>query len=135
MELKKQIKGFYFPGRLSQENYHISRIFTPNSKLKEYLIKWNNKERFDLPYSHSLYQIILSLKEVILSNRLFDENNPSIILCDSELEEALDCKALHVYEIGFFCCKQLQIIEQKNKEPTSSLVFNDLLNFREKQGK
>jgi hypothetical protein len=41
----------------------------------------------------------LAFKEIITAEELFDPQNPSIILCDSALEEAIDVKAFHVSEI------------------------------------
>ena len=40
-----------------------------------------------------------TLKDVVINEKLFDPRNPSVILCSSELEEALDRKALHVTEL------------------------------------
>jgi len=40
------------------------------------------------------------LKEIIGDEELYDPDNASIVLCDHELETALDVKALHLTEIG-----------------------------------
>ena len=48
--------------------------------------------------SHSL-QILTILKDVISSEKMFDERNPSVIICSKPLEAALDQKALHVTEV------------------------------------
>jgi hypothetical protein len=44
-------------------------------------------------------QLLLALKRVITAEKLFDPHNPTIIMCDWALEEALQMKALHVSEL------------------------------------
>lgn len=39
------------------------------------------------------------LKETIFTRGLYDDNNPCIILCDKDLEQTLDLKALHSAEV------------------------------------
>ena len=39
------------------------------------------------------------MKDIIRGEKLFDLQNPSIIICSNELEEAINMKALHVTEI------------------------------------
>jgi len=48
---------------------------------------------------YTLAEILTILKDVIRGEQQFDENNPSVILCSRDLEEALNMKALHVTEI------------------------------------
>ena len=43
----------------------------------------------------------MALKKVIATEKLFDPQNPTIILCDQDLEDAIDVKALHVSEIKY----------------------------------
>jgi hypothetical protein len=42
-----------------------------------------------------------------MEEKLYDENNASIILCDEALEEALNLKYLHLGELRENVCKQL----------------------------
>jgi hypothetical protein len=44
-------------------------------------------------------QILTVLKDVISSEKMFDEKNPSVIICSKPMEQALDQKALHVTEV------------------------------------
>ena len=44
---------------------------------------------------------MLELEKLIKSERMFDEWNPTVIMCSPNLEEALNVKALHVTEIRF----------------------------------
>ena len=41
------------------------------------------------------------MKRVIANDKLYDPQNPTVVLCDQRLEEALDVKALHVSEIRY----------------------------------
>ena len=45
--------------------------------------------------------MLTALKRVIANDKLYDPQNPTVVLCDQRLEEALDVKALHVSEIRF----------------------------------
>jgi hypothetical protein len=44
-------------------------------------------------------QVLQYLKDLISRETLYDEANKVIILCNAELEDALDMKALHLTEI------------------------------------
>ena len=46
-----------------------------------------------------LMQVLLALKEIVSREQLFDRRNPTLIICNSELEDALEMKALHITEI------------------------------------
>ena len=69
--------------------------FKPISKLHAYITLRTgiNKSLF------TLAEILTILKDAIRGEGLYDEKNPSIILCSRDLEEALNMKALHVTEI------------------------------------
>ena len=69
--------------------------FKPSSKLYYFVRSKGgvNKTLF------TLAEILTILKDAIREEGLYDEKNPSIILCSAHLEEALDMKALHVTEI------------------------------------
>ena len=55
-----------------------------------------------------------NLKVIVRSEKLFDLKNPSIIMCDHDLEIALDMKDLHVTEIRNQILKQLTLVSQQN---------------------
>ena len=46
-----------------------------------------------------ILQVLLALREIVSREKLFDAHNPTVIICSTELENALDMKALHVTEI------------------------------------
>ena len=89
--------------------------FKPESTLKSYLIQKAKiasndcltlaNVRFSRCFSEIksrlifLLQILILLREIIRDGRLYDASNPSIIMCDKDLETALNMKALHVTQI------------------------------------
>ena len=69
--------------------------FKPNSKLHSFITgKGGNGINL-----FTLAHILTILKDVIRGEGLYDEKNPSIIMCSPDLEAALNMKALHVTEI------------------------------------
>merc|ERR1712088_773916 len=50
-------------------------------------------------HCYTLYEVLLALKEIVSREKLFDRSNPTLIICNSELEDALEMKALHITEI------------------------------------
>ena len=69
--------------------------FKPQSKLKVYLF---NKTKIKKNY-YMLIEIMEKLKMIIRFEKLYDPKNPSIIICDSDLENVLDVRDLHVTEV------------------------------------
>ena len=64
----------------------------------------HDKKRFNLEFSNPnqieiFMQVLLALKEIVSREQLFDRRNPTLIICNSELEDALEMKALHITEI------------------------------------
>ena len=84
--------------------------FKPDSKLKEYLfIKTKVKRSY-----YMLMEIFKELKVIIRSEKLYDPKNPSIIMCDPDLEIALNMKDLHVTEIRDQILGQLSLLRRQN---------------------
>jgi len=76
------------------------RVFRPGSRLHKYL-----KERKCKPFSKGILScrqgmVELALHECINDQKLFDEGNRQIVLCDVKLEEALDRKSFHRSQIS-----------------------------------
>ena len=84
--------------------------FKPDSKLREYLFM---KTKVKRSY-YMLVEILEKLKVILRSEKLYDLKNPSIIMCDSDLEIALNMKDLHVTEIRHHILKQLTLVKQQN---------------------
>ena len=60
---------------------------------------------------YSLAEILTILKDVISKEKMFDERNPSVIICSNKLEAALNQKALHVTEVRNLVINQLERLE------------------------
>jgi len=58
-------------------------------------------------FTFTLGHLLWDLEYIIKKENLFDPLNPAIILCDSNLEVALDVKVLHVKEIKAYVLRQL----------------------------
>ena len=76
---------------------------------------------------YTLREILQFLKIMILKNDMYDDKNPSIILCNPKLEEALNMKALHVTELRNAILNQMETTTEilqgqpsRTTEPTPS---------------
>ncbi len=97
------------PQELNQICLYSRYRFKPDSKLREYLfMKTKVKRSYYL-----LVEIMERLKMILRSEKLYDLKNPSIIMCDSDLEMALNMKDLHVTEIRNQILKQLTLVKQQ----------------------
>ena len=61
--------------------------------------------------NYSLAEILTILKDVISQEKMFDERNPSVIICSNQLETALNQRALHVTEVRNIVINQLERLE------------------------
>ena len=77
--------------------------FKINSTLKPYITRITRVEK----NIYSLAEVLTILKNKIRQEGMFDENNPSIILCSRQLEYALNMRALHVTEVRNLVLLQL----------------------------
>ena len=87
--------------------------FKPESKLYPFIAKKTNQDKTiytlaevsqedkqdQMKITTESLQVLTHLKDIIRGEKLFDLQNPSIIICSNELEEAINMKALHVTEI------------------------------------
>jgi len=60
----------------------------------------------------TLGAILPLLKTTIVTHKLFDPKNPSIILCSQQLENMFGMKALHVKQLRGALLKQLEAVER-----------------------
>jgi len=95
--------------------YQIPQKFTQCSKLHRYLAikcpEYINIRKRD----YALYQIMLALKLIITREKLYDKENPTIIICDDILEDALEVRALHVSDTKEYITKQCFPITQEEQ--------------------
>jgi len=83
--------------------------------------------------TQTLAQVLTVLKETIRGEGMFDESNPSIILCDPSLERALSMKALHVTEIRDLVLNQLEKISDPSLTNTATFSSPPSLNNSQSQ--
>lgn len=77
----------------------VKRVFRPRAPLKGYLHSMFPGERFlDTTY-FVIHEVVTKVKEIIIRDRLYDDRNPELVLCNRSLEIALNTKALHLAEI------------------------------------
>ena len=69
--------------------------FKNDSELCQYI----QKEIKGMSIFFTLSELLTSLKTIILKYQLFDVNDPSLILCNGELETALNTKSLNVIQL------------------------------------
>jgi hypothetical protein len=100
-------------------------VFKPGSYLKTFLTDKTNVYKT----YYSLAEILTILKDVVRGEKLFDPNNPSIILCSPGLKRALNMKALHVTQI------RSQVMDHITKVPEHAFrtQFVELERQRERE--
>lgn len=91
--------------------YNIPRRFGNNSKLHK-LMSDKCPDRVQMSkFDYTLLHVLLTLRQLIATMKLYDPNNTTMIVCNEELESALEVKALHITEIREIVCKQLQAVD------------------------
>ena len=98
------------PQELNLIRLYSTYRFKPDSKLREYLFMKTGVKRS----YYMLVEIFEKLKVILRSEKLYDPMNPSIIMCDPDLEYVLNMKDLHVTEIRNQILKQLTLVKQQN---------------------
>ena len=81
----------------------LSTLFNVKPKFNTFLF---NKTGVERSY-YTLIEIFIILKKIIREEKLFDQTNPSIVMCSPELEEAINVKALLVTQIRNYVLSQL----------------------------
>ena len=103
----------------NNEILHAEYIFKKDCPLQPYL-----QSKIQGRYNQSTFKLvtlITDLRDIIKKEVLYDILNPAIILCDADLEYALNCKALHVKEVKECLLKHLTRVSsfKSEKNPTS----------------
>jgi hypothetical protein len=81
--------------------------FERGSPLQVYL-QTKMREKYGIrTFTFTLGNLLRDLRYFIKKENLFDPLNPAIILCDSNLEVALNVKVLHAIEIKDYVLRQL----------------------------
>ena len=95
--------------------------FNMNSMLKEFLI---NKTGVDKTF-YSLGEVLTILKNTIREEGMFDPSNPAVILCNPDLERALNMKALHVTEVRDLVLSQMKGSLPQQPSPRITRIANN----------
>ena len=105
-----------------EQRWLIEQIFVFKSRpLHQYIMKKGGV----IKTLFRLKEILLILKRAISDEGLYDVNNPVIVLCNLELEEALNIKAFHDDELIGVLIKHLAKID--NDGLVSRYFRDDLL--------
>ena len=79
--------------------FHTVRNFLPDSSLQFYLaLHYPHTVRYS-EKNYILFDIVTAVKTAITDYKLFDPQNPEIIICDSLLEAVFECEAFHISEL------------------------------------
>ena len=97
--------------------FQSPRRFEYKSNLHSYLVNKCPETFKPNKLDYTLFLVLITLKNIISSEKLFDINNPNIILCDESLDLALNVKALHVSELQEQICKQLHLVNYAKLKP------------------
>ena len=85
--------------------------FKPNSMLKRFLTMITGQEK----NIYALAEVLTILKNTLRRESMFDVNNPSVILCSRQLEEAFNMKAFHVTEVRDLVLMQLEEVPEQDQ--------------------
>ena len=125
------IEGLLIPDLITGTNLYTDTEllntvykFKEGAPLEAYLARIMNIKPL-----YTLAEILTIIKIVIAEGKMFDERNPSVILCSGELERALDQKALHVREVRETVLKQLLEDSEHLGPMTLGEDSNDLAEF------
>jgi hypothetical protein len=93
--------------------YQQIGTFPPFSKLHEYLAKRKRSIISPIAVTYRVCTVLMAVKEIIEEEELFDPLNREIIILNTELEEALRVKYIHIYKLKV---KLESILIGKHKE-------------------
>ena len=93
---------------------NLKRKFRAGSPLKPYLHRKYPHENILARTYFYIETVLRWIKAVIATEGLHDENNATMVLCDPDLEEALQARALHLNEIRTKVMDQLVLETEVN---------------------
>ena len=92
---------------------NLNYTFKVNAPLKNYIRLKTNSMR----ENYTLAELLTILKNVIAEEELYDHRNHAIILCNSELEAALDLPGMHVTELRECVYRQIVELPEEYQNP------------------
>ena len=81
---------------IPMKRYDEKREFNKHSKLHRYLAYRYPGSITLEEYNYQVCEIVLTVTHIIIEDKLYDPENPTIILCDIILEDAIDIHAFHI---------------------------------------
>ena len=105
-------KPLSLPGfQTSKSNlfYALRRTFKRYSPLKDYLNEKFPKIVNDKNQTYTLLEILQLIETIVTKEKLYDDRNPCIIICDEDLSKALKVKCTITSDVQFHVSKQLLI--------------------------
>jgi hypothetical protein len=123
--------------KISQLNYfqlfehHCLFTINHNSPLKYFL----TSKIYAIPEFFSFHWIATLMTEIIKKEKLFDIQNPYIILCSSELEYIFKCSAFHIKKLNNFLIQHVHQITNLNQLKSSTIVKNNIFTVKNENEK
>lgn len=100
----ESIQGF-ITGHESDPFYHQKRRFKEDSTLELYLKK--KRSTYIYKQQYSLFEILTILEKTIRNEKQYDDNNPCMIICKRDLQEALQVRAILCSTVQYFVLRQM----------------------------
>lgn len=98
------------PSDVTATRFNVLARFGPKSHLRRYLAKRFPSSGYRWRRTTSVGEVLAYLRQVIITDSLFDENNPSVVLADRALTQALKTKAVHVIDLPALVSSDLQAV-------------------------
>jgi len=105
-------------------NYDAPRTFVPGAPLRDYLEEKDPEGGYEEGRVTSLLEVVCSMKNIIKNEKLFDEKNPKVVICDSDMEKALDRPGFGRFELSEIICSQMTMLPEK--EPKKKRVGEEI---------
>lgn len=96
------------PGQYT--TYTVPRRFLQGSKLHLYLAGKVPSMITMAKLDFTLFEVLSALRKVISSEKLFDPNNTTVIICSRDLETALNVKFMHITEVKDIVLLQMEVL-------------------------
>ena len=107
LEILEQLKLHPSTTQDIRQELLSSYRFSPGSRLQEYLRK---QKPGILPRVFKFIALLNIFKDLIENTKQFDFKNQAIILCNHEMEHALNVSVLHVTQVKEYMYKQLEFV-------------------------
>ncbi len=108
------IPGFLI-GQNDDPYYTVERRFTKYSSLKAYLSEKFPKDVTSSKQDYTLYKILELIEKIVDTEKLYDTNNPGLIIGDDDFASALNTRVILTSNVHSFVVRQLKLPMQSLK--------------------